>query len=243
MGITTRRPHCGNHSNVRFGERCRRVWRLWRDALQGCSRWDSTLVKWVIAGGRYCSSPVLLLKDAVITSNPRCGSRRTFTGSNRHTKFSFIYALKRRSRRGKKTLNCPNLCVFLSDSSLMNYELVSLPHLTWNHQVLCRLHLSVPLLLPIPGLSCLLRNFCTFFRGWILTRNTLCYFADMSAGSPSASLQLSASLSTKEQRCLLRISLTKMIFCWNLSVFKWFLSWLFVHNEPWRADWPHSSSQ
>lgn len=127
-------PHCGNQSNVRFGERCGRARRLRREALQGCSRWASTLVKWVIAGGRYCSNPVLLLKDAVITSNPRCGSRRTFTGSEHthtHTKFSFIYTLERRSRwGGEKTLNCPHLCVFLGDSSLMNYELVSPPRLT-----------------------------------------------------------------------------------------------------------------
>lgn len=48
-----------------------------------------------------------------------------------HTKFSFIYTLERRSRwGGEKTLNCPHLCVFLGDSSLMNYELVSPPRLT-----------------------------------------------------------------------------------------------------------------
>lgn len=210
MGITTRRPHCGNHSNVRFSERCGRAWRLRREALQGCSRWDSMLVKWVIAGGRYCSNPVLLLKDAVITSNPRCGSRRTFTGSEQtHTKFSFNLYVRAQVQIGGGPLTALICVCFWVIPALwiMNLSLL----LIWHEIIkfLSRLHFSVRRLLPIPGLSCLLRNFCAFFWGRILTRKALCYFADMSAGSPPANLQLSASLSTKVQWCLLRISLTK----------------------------------
>lgn len=48
------------------------------------------------------------------------------------TKFSFIYMFTGRLDGGRRggVLKFPHLCVLLCDSSLMDDELVSLPHLT-----------------------------------------------------------------------------------------------------------------
>lgn len=151
--------------------------------------------------GRYCSNRVLMLKGCChyLRAEGAVTVKCTFTGSSRK------YTL---TDRKSLTLSISLwLSVYRGVDAVdqkarkfppLSHWFCSLPFICsalWIHlNELLRTCLCFLICfrfyehcLPAQGRSCLLTNFCSYFRGWIFTTNHCVSFADMlSVGSPSA---------------------------------------------------------